>query len=199
YAFFSSSPTIEYIGGCCSHVFKCTAKGCRKSIHQFLDKGDAHSTRSMHKHVKACWGEDVLHQVFELGNVKTAHETVNTYAVNGSITMAFEQKNKIKMQYSHQPHTRWQTRAKIVRWVAESTHPFNIIDDAGFQCLMKTGRPNCYLPNLSTVLCDIQNTFVQVHQKIAKKLQVYGGELNFATDTHSGFPLVRKQLPNHSM
>jgi hypothetical protein len=30
------------------------------------------------------------------------------------------------------------TRAEIVKWVAESLRPFEIVKDQGFQCLMKT-------------------------------------------------------------
>ena len=92
------------------HIFKCTAKGCGKTVHQFLDKSDAHSTGNLHKHVGKCWGEDVLHQVFELANAKAAREAVKSYAANGSITMAFEWKNKEQVQFSHQPHKKWQTR-----------------------------------------------------------------------------------------
>ncbi|KIM50610.1 hypothetical protein SCLCIDRAFT_145040 [Scleroderma citrinum Foug A] len=51
YAFFSPSPTIEYVGGRCSHVFKCTTKGCGKTVRRFLDKSDACSTGNLHKHV----------------------------------------------------------------------------------------------------------------------------------------------------
>ena len=37
---------------------------------------------------------------------------------------------------------------------------------------MKTGRLDYYLPNPRTVLHDIQNAFIQVHHKLAAKLQV---------------------------
>lgn len=110
YAFFSPSPTIEYVGGHCSHVFRCAANGCGKTVHQFLDKSDAWSTGNLHKHVGKCWGEDVLHQVFEFGNVKAACEAVKSFTENGSITVAFERKNKEQVQFSHQPHKKWQTR-----------------------------------------------------------------------------------------
>ncbi|KIM50611.1 hypothetical protein SCLCIDRAFT_145042, partial [Scleroderma citrinum Foug A] len=64
-------------------------------------------------------------------------------------------------------------------WVTESTRPFDIVNDQGFQCLMKTGRLDYYLPNPHTVSCDIRNVFIQA----------YRGELNFATDTWTA--------PNH--
>ena len=87
---FSPSPTIEYIGGRHSHVFWCAAKGCGKTVHRFLDKSDTRSTGNLRKHVGKCWGEDVLHQVFEFGNVKAAHEAVKSFTENRSITVAFE-------------------------------------------------------------------------------------------------------------
>ena len=37
---------------------------------------------------------------------------------------------------------------------------------------MRTGHPNCYLPDLHTVSHDVQNTFMQVHKKLAVRLQV---------------------------
>lgn len=68
-------------------------------------------------------------------------------------------------------NTSW--RAEIVRWVAESLCPFQIIEDQGFQCLMKTGRPAYYLPSTRTVAWDIQEvTFIQMQQRMAKMLKV---------------------------
>ena len=57
-------------------------------------------------------------------------------------------------------------------WVAESVQPFKIVADPGFQCLMRTGHPNCYLHDLCTVSHDVQNTFTQVREKLAVRLQV---------------------------
>ena len=63
-------------------------------------------------------------------------------------------------------------RVEIVHWVAESVWPFKIVADPGFQCLMRTGCPNCYLPDPHTVSCDVQNTFTQVCKNLAVRLQV---------------------------
>lgn len=62
YAFFDPMPKIVTIDGCGAHKFKCQAKGCKAKVRHFLDKGDAHSTGNMHKHVHLCWGTDVLHK-----------------------------------------------------------------------------------------------------------------------------------------
>ena len=63
-------------------------------------------------------------------------------------------------------------RAEIVRWVAESTRPFSIVDDRGFQSLMKTGRPEYYIPSRWTVSRDVKLVFARTRQHIAKMLKV---------------------------
>jgi hypothetical protein len=63
-------------------------------------------------------------------------------------------------------------RAEIVRWVSESIRPFKVVEDCGFQLLMKTGWPEYYIPSALTVLRDVTLVFVQTHQQIAKMLQV---------------------------
>ena len=73
-------------------------------------------------------------------------------------------------------------RAEIVRWVAESKQPFKIVNNCGFQSLMKTGRPNYYIPSEQTVSRDVKQAFVHAHKQVAKMLQEYDGQLNFATD-----------------
>ena len=90
-------------------------------------------------------------------------------------------------------------RAKIVRWAAESTRPFDIVNNNGFQCLMKTERPEYYLPKPAVVSCDVRKAFVRVWQKLAEKLQAYAGELNFAMDTwtapnHKSFTAITVHL-----
>lgn len=71
----------------------------------------------------------------------------------------------------HQPLTTLLS-AEIVRWVAESKRPFQIVNDCGFQSLMKTGRPGYHIPSAETVSCDVKGVFVRVRQRIAKMLQV---------------------------
>ena len=63
-------------------------------------------------------------------------------------------------------------RAEIVRWVSESAQPFKIVEDYGFQCLMKTGRPDLYIPLASTVSQDVKLLFAQTREWIAQMLQV---------------------------
>jgi hypothetical protein len=63
-------------------------------------------------------------------------------------------------------------RAEIVRWVSESLRPFKIVEDRGFQSLMKTGRPEYYIPSASTVSRDVKLVFAKTRERIAKMLQV---------------------------
>lgn len=67
--------------------------------------------------------------------------------------------------------------------------PFTIIKDCGFQSLMKTGRPEYYIPSPSTVSRDVKLVFARTRQRIAKMLQEHDGQLSFATDAWTS--------PNH--
>lgn len=50
--------------------------------------------------------------------------------------------------------------------------PFSVVEDRGFRALMKTGRPEYYLPSRSTVSRDVKEVFEKVRERIAKMLQV---------------------------
>lgn len=50
--------------------------------------------------------------------------------------------------------------------------PFSIVSDRGFQSLMKTGRPEYYIPSESTVSRDVKQVFTKVRARIARMLQV---------------------------
>jgi hypothetical protein len=62
--------------------------------------------------------------------------------------------------------------AEFVHWVTKSNQPFQIVNDRGFWALMKTGRPEYYIPLAETLSCDIKNVFIHVCGWIAKSLQV---------------------------
>ena len=79
--------------------------------------------------------------------------------------------------------------AEIVRWVSESIRPFEIVQDRGFQALMKTGRPEYYIPSSRTVSRDVKQVFVRACKRIAKMLQDHEGALSFGTDAWTS--------PNH--
>ena len=63
-------------------------------------------------------------------------------------------------------------RAEVVRWVSESLQPFAIVEDRGFRSLMRTGRPEYYLPSCSTVSRDVRLVFARTRNRIAKMLRV---------------------------
>jgi hypothetical protein len=153
------------------HTFICASTHCHgttRNFRCFLDTGDANSTSNLRGHAIKCWGRE---------NVKSAcgcpadeiREVTKGISPSGSIMAAFEWKGKGKVSYSHRQHTRMETRyffnspclkivfnktsnrAEIVRWVAESSWPLNIVKDHGFQSLMKTGCPEYWIPSPSTV------------------------------------------------
>ena len=95
----------------------------------------------------------------------------------------FKQKGKDKVSFSHHQHTKTKSRAEIVWWVAESKRPFYIVSNHGFQSLMKTGRPECYILSPATVSLDVKKVFANMRRHIAKMLQEHDDALSFATDT----------------
>jgi hypothetical protein len=63
-------------------------------------------------------------------------------------------------------------RAELVRWVCESLRPFAIVKDRGFLSLMKTGRPEYYLPSPETVSRDVKQVFARTRSRVSKMLKV---------------------------
>jgi len=49
--------------------------------------------------------------------------------------------------------------------------PFSIVEDDGFKMLMKTGRPDYYLPSRRTVARDVIQVFKKTREHIGKMLQ----------------------------
>jgi len=153
------------------HEFTCLQKHCHQKIVRYLDTKDAQSTGNMRRHVKKCWGEGVLTAA---ESAKDANEAcsriIHGFLKTGKITEMFER--KAKATYSTIQHTKSETRAEIVRWVAESLRPFAIVKDRGFRSLMKTGRPDYYIPSPSTIARDVKAVFARVRNRISKILRV---------------------------
>ncbi|KAG1733063.1 uncharacterized protein EDB91DRAFT_1238664 [Suillus paluster] len=145
YVLFDPIPVIQEVNKHHAHVFKCSAKGCKVTIRRFLDKKDACST--------------VL-QVAD--DAKSAAEVWTTIVASG----------KGKVTYSHRQHTCTESKAEIVKWVSKSLRPFDIVKDQGFQCLMKTGRPEIYIPSPLSVLHDVCLVFARTRARIAKMFKV---------------------------
>ncbi|KAG0691749.1 hypothetical protein DFH29DRAFT_819015 [Suillus ampliporus] len=205
YAIFDPTPIILTIDKRCAHVFKCMAKGCQVCVRRFLDKKDACSTGNMRKHVKIFWGKEVLQAADQAKNAKEVQmKIVPGVLHNGSITASFERKGKGQVTYSHWQHTRTEMKVELVCWVAESLRPFEIVNDRGFQLLMKTGRPEYYIPSPRTVSHDVRLVFAQMHQRIATMLGEYEGKMNFMTDAwisenHRAFVAVAVHLKHEGI
>ncbi|KAF5331299.1 hypothetical protein D9758_018118 [Tetrapyrgos nigripes] len=198
YAFFEPIPTVKYIKGRKCQVFTCSSPSCKKKIHRFQDTGDAKATKTLQNHVNTCkaWGPDTIATVKEL-TVPDARKSLSRYLRDGTITTAFQhgRKGRGTVTYSHKQQTRAETRAELICWVAESSRPFAIVKDRGFQCLMKMGRPGYYLPHPTTMARDIKTVFAKTRLcialmlKLMKTIKEYDGDLNFATDAWTS--------PNH--
>lgn len=171
YAFYYPIPTINYDNQRRYHEFRCFKTSCNKTIRRFLDTTDSNSTGNMHRHTKKCWGEDILKLAMNTTNADEARERL-AKSKNGSIAEAFKVKGKGKLTYSHRQHTKTETRAEIVRWVTENARPYKVVADRGFKNLMKTGRPEYYLPSPTTVSRDVRTVFARSRQRIAAMLRV---------------------------
>jgi hypothetical protein len=205
YTFFRPVPNIEYIGGRRCHTFLCFAKSCNqksREVRRFLDKSDAKSTGNLRKHAKNCWSAEIVAYADKAKNAAEVRATTIKGILNPqSITAAFERNGKGKVTFSHRQHTKTESRAEIVRWIAESKRPFNVVSDRGFQSLMKTGRPEYYIPSPSTVSRDVKKVFANTRKRIAKMLQEHDGALSFATDAwtspnHRAFVAVTVHFEN---
>ncbi|KAF8328487.1 hypothetical protein F5887DRAFT_864088, partial [Amanita rubescens] len=193
YAFFHPKPKIEVIqvgdDKRYSHVFRCRGKGCKATIRRFLDTKDSWSTGNMRKHVRSCWGLPALEAADSAANAAEVRtKIVPGILRDGSITEAFERKGKGKT-YSIRAHSRAEIKAEIVRWVCTSLRPFTIVSDEYFLSIVKTGRPEYYVPTPETVSRDVRLVFARTRQRIAKLLSGYDGRLSFTTDAWTS--------PNH--
>src|SRR5882757_8027605 len=168
YAFFGPEPLVEHVEGRRCHAFQCLAKHCKqksRSVQRYLDTSDAKSTGNLRKHAKKCWGTEIVATADKAKTTKEVRDTtVKGYLDPQSITAAFERKGKGKVMYSYRQHTKTEAKAEIVRWVCESMRPFDIVQDRGFRSLMKTGRPEYYIPSRSTVSRDVKQLFVNVRK-----------------------------------
>lgn len=63
-------------------------------------------------------------------------------------------------------------RAEHVRWVSESLRPFSIVEDRGYQNMMKTGRPHHYVPTRAVLSRDVHMVFANVRKRVKGMLQV---------------------------
>ncbi|KIM51314.1 hypothetical protein SCLCIDRAFT_143510, partial [Scleroderma citrinum Foug A] len=163
YAFFEPVPRNIEVEGWPAHEFKCSARGCKGTVRRYLDTKDAGSTGNLRRHARSCWGADVVKAADDARNVDDVRTKIWPGLLkDGSITTAFKRKGNGQVTYSHRQHTRQETK--------------------GFKSLMKTGRPEYYLPSRSTVSRDVRLVFACTRNRIAKMLQEHSGKINFTTD-----------------
>ncbi|KDR65506.1 hypothetical protein GALMADRAFT_148651 [Galerina marginata CBS 339.88] len=167
YVFFWKTLRIEYKGSHRYHVFECGAKTCKgrkgRDVQRFLDTSDAKSTGNMQEHAKICWGDEAVTPADATKDLDGARAIlVQSKLQDGSKTAKFARIGK---------GGNLLPSAEIVCWVSENKQPFQIVKDRGFKSLMKTGRPEYYIPSSETVSRDIKTVFVSVRKRLAKMLQ----------------------------
>ncbi|EPS93342.1 hypothetical protein FOMPIDRAFT_1091628, partial [Fomitopsis schrenkii] len=172
YAFFKPDPAITYKDGRRLHAFQCANTGCKHVVNWYLTSSDKSSTQNLRKHARKCWGAEALEAADRMITASKAKDSVEKYRRTQNLKVAFGAASKKSFRYSTIQHTPTETRMR----------PFNIVKDRGFDCLMKTGRPEYKLPSPTTVGRDVRKVFTRVQQRVARWLQEYDGELNFATD-----------------
>lgn len=59
-----------------------------------------------------------------------------------------------------------------VQWVAEAQRPISIVNNKGFQYLMKTGQLIYELPSAQTANRDVFTMFEKCKEQVGKMLQV---------------------------
>ena len=92
------------------HQFSCRGNHCSVKIQRFLDTKDSRSTGNLCKHIKSCWGVDVMNAADDAKDTNDVRmKIVNGILWNGSITEAFKRKGK-GCTYSNQLHTPAETR-----------------------------------------------------------------------------------------
>ncbi|KAJ7346381.1 hypothetical protein DFH08DRAFT_641458, partial [Mycena albidolilacea] len=79
--------------------------------------------------------------------------------------------------------------AEHVRWVSESLRPFSIAKERGYRRLMKSGRPNTFIPSPSTIARDVKLLFEKTRARIQRRFKKLAASVSLATDTWTS--------PNH--
>jgi hypothetical protein len=191
YAFFHPEPKIEIVDKRRSHLFKCQGKGCKTTIRRFLDTKDARSTGNMRKHVRTCWGLAALEAADSAANADDVRtKIVRGILRDGSITDAFERKGQGKITYSNRQLSRTEIKAEAARWACEDLRPFTIVTDKRFLIIVKSGRPEMYIPSPATVSRDVRLIFAKTRKRIAKMLLVSADR--FTNPCHS--PCLRHMM-----
>lgn len=97
---------IHYVGSRRVHIFECLATNCKakgknpRFVNRYLDKADARSTSNLRKHVKICWGADVVAAADKIKDLDAIRAVIErTDLKDGSLATAFEGMGKGKLTY----------------------------------------------------------------------------------------------------
>ncbi|KAJ7781894.1 hypothetical protein DFH07DRAFT_728889, partial [Mycena maculata] len=115
-------------------------------------QSDRSSTSNLKKHVKQCWGSDVIE-----ARIKGVAADANR---DGSIFAAFARSGQRPVNVSHRTHTQPEFRCD----------------------LLTAGRPELKVPSRSTVARDLKAVYEWSADRVKKLLTEYDGRLSFATD-----------------
>jgi hypothetical protein len=105
--------------GRCCYAFECIAKSCKhktRVVQRYLDKGDAKSTGNLRKHVKKCWGNEVVATADKAKMTRNVRDaTAKGFLDPQLITSAFKRSGKGKVSYFYRQFTKTKSKAEIVR------------------------------------------------------------------------------------
>ncbi|KAF9028137.1 hypothetical protein BDZ89DRAFT_902107, partial [Hymenopellis radicata] len=183
YAFFRPEMAIEYRRNKTSgknqkhHMFTCAARGCKHRVARNLETQDRTSTKNLKDHAIRCWGKDTVTAALEMQNLDKARGLVKKHGgkKNGLLTTAFTKLKKAGARiFSHVPLTKPEVR---------------IVKDRAFEKLMKSGRPETYIPHPTTISRDTKVLFGKTRRRLATFFQNYPGRIALATDAWTS--------PNH--
>ncbi|OCH87573.1 hypothetical protein OBBRIDRAFT_735885, partial [Obba rivulosa] len=169
YTFFKPRPTIKYCAGRHCHIFHCL-KGTTcmnpKGVNQFLDKADASLTSNLCKHIVKCFGQATLKTIESIKSAVDVHPHIKSYIWDGTIMTIFTYKGKGKIIYSTCPHTKAETRYVLSSCRLMSMQPFKIVEYCGLNCLIKTERPEYWLPSCQTLMCHVNVVYKHIKVRI---------------------------------
>ena len=123
YAFFKYSPAIHYVGDRRVHVFECLAQICKargknpRFVNRYLDKADARSTSNLRKHVKICWGTEIVAAADKIKDLEAIRAVIGkTELKDGSLAAAFEELERGKpTDMLSSPEINTETRGVVLR------------------------------------------------------------------------------------
>ncbi|KAF9004430.1 hypothetical protein BDZ89DRAFT_967071, partial [Hymenopellis radicata] len=171
-------------------TFKCCKCGTR--VYRNTTTKDKSSTSGLRSHAESCFGVEAVKAARESNDLDATRDLVKKAVKHkqGVLTGLFKSLiHKGKEIYSTMPLTNAETRAECVRWCAENYRPFKVVADRAFKKLMRTGRPQTYIPHPTTVSRDTKTLFAKTRRRLAKKFKTLQSRVHIVLDAWTS--------PNH--